>query len=172
MEMLERVQTAIENIARVMDEHGDMEVDGRAKGEPYYSLSIAETYLKEAEQELEAQAVSPEEEEDEEEDTTFPYNALARMGVTSLVIEYSGHNDEGWINDVIAEGLPEGVELSPDLRETLTNTAYDLLERHHGGWEINEGSNGQILVDVQARKGTIHHGACREVYDYSDTEVQ
>lgn len=119
------------------------------------------------------QDTPPEEEEPprEDEDSTFPYAALARMGVTNVVIEYSGSNDEGWINDVIAEGLPDGVELSGDLEDTLKDTAYELLERHHGGWEINEGSVGQILVDVQARKGTIHHGACREVYDYSDTEV-
>lgn len=110
-------------------------------------------------------------EQDEDADSTFPYNALARMGVTNVVIEYSGQNDEGWINEVIPEGLPDGVELSGDLEETLKDAAYGLLEHYHGGWEINEGATGQILVDVQAKKGTIHHGACREVYDYTDTEV-
>ena len=59
MELLEIVQSAIENIARVMDEHGDMEVGGPApagsgkEDEPYYSLSIANTYLEEAETLLE-----------------------------------------------------------------------------------------------------------------------
>lgn len=111
------------------------------------------------------------EESCDDTETMFPYNALARMGVTNVVIEYSGSNDEGWINDVIAEGLPDGVELSSELKEALENTAYGLLERHHAGWEINEGAIGQVFVDVQAKKGTIHHGECREVYDYTDTEV-
>lgn len=54
--VLDRVQTAIENLARVMDEHGNIEVGGPSESgedEPYYSLAIAETYLNEAEAELE-----------------------------------------------------------------------------------------------------------------------
>ncbi len=61
--VLDRIQTAIENIARVMDEHGNVEVGGPApsgseeEDQPYYSLAIAETYLKEAEVVLEQEAI-------------------------------------------------------------------------------------------------------------------
>lgn len=56
MDVLERIQNAIENLARVMDVHGNIEVGGpnpAGEDEPYYSLAIADTYLREAEAELE-----------------------------------------------------------------------------------------------------------------------
>lgn len=52
--LLDRIQTAIENIARVMDKHGEISVE--EPNEPYYSLGIAQTYLEEAERQLEGEA--------------------------------------------------------------------------------------------------------------------
>lgn len=116
------------------------------------------------------QEATPDEYSDDE--GTFPYSALARMGVTYVVIEYSGANDEGWINEINPQGLPDEVNLSEGMHSTLHDTAYALLERYHGGWEINEGSVGTITVDVAARKAHIHHGDAVEHYEWTDTEVK
>lgn len=88
---------------------------------------------------------------------TFDYGRLAVTGFERIVIEYSGHNDEGWINDIYYEPRREGVSLSHDLYRELEAKAYDLLGDHYGGWEINEGSSGQIVIDLIENKTYLNH---------------
>jgi hypothetical protein len=90
---------------------------------------------------------------------TFDYTALEAAGFTKVTIDYSGHNDEGWINDIIGEldsDVP-AVVLQDDLYRAVEQAAYDVLYDNFGGWEINEGSSGQIILDVKARKANIAH---------------
>lgn len=63
----------------------------------------------------------------------------------TLVVEYNGSNDEGWVGDV---------ELaSSDARQDVENAVYEILEQRYGGWEINEGSSGKVTIDFD--KGTF-----------------
>ena len=55
---LDALQTGLENVARVMDEHGNVETNG-GEDDPYYSLAIAADYLEAAERLLEAEQSSP-----------------------------------------------------------------------------------------------------------------
>jgi hypothetical protein len=115
---------------------------------------------------------------DLEADTVFPYHQLAALGVKAVEIEYSGSNDEGYVNDITATTG----ELSPaqklitmllprDLEESLRESAYDVLGRYFGGWEINEGSSGVITLNVPARDAVIHHGEIVEHQNWHDVTI-
>lgn len=41
---------------------------------------------------------------------------------------------------------------NPTLEEMISSVCYEALESSHGGWEINEGSYGEFLFDVENRK--------------------
>ncbi|MBK9080333.1 MAG: hypothetical protein IPL91_15145 [Hyphomicrobium sp.] len=43
------------------------------------------------------------------------------------------------------------------IREAIENWCYDLLERHFPGWEINEGSDGTIEIDVDKKTAMPQH---------------
>jgi len=87
-------------------------------------------------------------------------------------IEYSGSGDEGYIEAVYPVPDPGGtVEFSHELTRELEDWAYDLLEEHYAGWEINEGSHGDITLFVKERKVLLHHGERVENTRWFDTEI-
>lgn len=101
---------------------------------------------------------------------TFDYAALEAAGITRVVIEYNGAGDEGWIDSITAEPDPDAIEYRTELYDTLKRQAYDLLEEHHGGWEINEGSTGTITLDVPFQRCRLNHGERYENVRWSQQE--
>lgn len=101
----------------------------------------------------------------------FDYDALQAAGIETVVVEYNGSGDEGYIEDITASPDKAAVEYPSPLYDDVQQVAYDLLSRHHGGWEINEGSNGTITINVKERKAVIHHGENEIKQTWSDTEV-
>lgn len=101
--------------------------------------------------------------------SAFPYERLEHFD--KIVIEYAGSNDEGSINDITAVPLPEGVELADELYHEIEQAAYDLLEDHYGGWEINEGSHGEITVYPKDKRVLLHHGEIIESTNWIDKEL-
>ena len=97
----------------------------------------------------------------------FPYEELAEAGIEKVVVEYSGSGDEGYINEIIAE--PVGIEYRDELYDLIRDVAYDLLEDNYAGWEINEGSQGEITLVVSEQKAYLHHGTIIETTEYEDT---
>lgn len=114
------------------------------------------------------------------------YGKLAKLGITSVLIKYDGCGDSGCIESVSALGadnlevkLPERsvaidiVESKFDAKthrfitvnarrtvpiyEAIENWCYDLLEQHFPGWEINEGSDGTIEIDVVKKTAMLLH---------------
>jgi hypothetical protein len=103
--------------------------------------------------------------------------ALAAAGVARLIVTFDGYGDSGQIESVEAvdaagaavplpdqplvplrvaafdETEPKDHPLPP--REAVEWFAYDLLGSLHGGWEINEGSYGDIRFNVGAATITI-----------------
>lgn len=69
--------------------------------------------------------------------------ALSALGVTEVELTYNGSGDEGYINEVTF--TPNMDEAEPFI-SPLNDWGYGLLERHYGGWEINEGSHGTITI--------------------------
>lgn len=102
-------------------------------------------------------------------------NALKKNGVKSVEVQYSGSGDSGQIDDVsdvpddqiemhdsssrFSEGeWRESVTLEKrPLREAVEWLCYEVLEREHPGWEINEGSNGTLQFDVKEAKIHLTH---------------
>jgi hypothetical protein len=124
------------------------------------------------------------------------YLALAELGICKLHVSYSGSGDSGCISDVSAFdkesnpiALPEtsvpvtlthtnfdfktgeysttvnSVE-TLKLTEAVEQWCYDLLEEHYPGWEINDGSDGTIIIDPHKRCGEIEHHYLERVDGY------
>ena len=98
------------------------------------------------------------------------FAALKSHGIIRVTAVFDGCGDSGQIDEMTAfnaEGpteLPEAdlhlTEIGPELNgegqtQTLSDAietlAYDLLETHHGGWEINDGAYGEFVFDVEAQ---------------------
>lgn len=106
---------------------------------------------------------------------TFDYDKLAAF--SKIVIEYSGSNDEGYIGEIRAEprthprGELPGVEYGTELYKELEAAAYNLLQENFGGWETNEGSHGEITINVKERQVYLHHGRTIESTQWEDVEL-
>lgn len=92
-------------------------------------------------------------EEDEEEKSIEPLfdsieEEIKREGgnYSFLTLPFQGGGDSGYIEDNFDEGfgVPSQVE----------NWCYRQLENRYGGWEINEGSQGEFHFDMKTK--TIH----------------
>jgi hypothetical protein len=99
------------------------------------------------------------------------FNALASLGVTTVVVVFDGYGESGQIESVQARTgeadatLPassidlkqvrvdaSGIdEVTVTMGEAIETLAYDLLEETHPGWENNDGAYGEFLFDVEAR---------------------
>jgi hypothetical protein len=85
---------------------------------------------------------------------------LAAHGILTVEIRFDGYGDSGAIEETSFFGADGKVMECPDIEVTcegkdavklaslLEDFAYEALERHHGGWEINEGAFGELLIDV------------------------
>ena len=83
----------------------------------------------------------------------LPIDKLKQKGIETLVINYNGYGDSGQVD--YFETQPTKVDLTGAEQQPIENFAYDLLGALHGGWEINEGSNGTITLDLV--NNTIKH---------------
>lgn len=73
---------------------------------------------------------------------------LQRLGIQQVIIRYDGSGDAGAVEEVVFDpkppaGIPAG------LSEHLADTALEYLP---GGWEDNEGSYGELELDVAERR--------------------
>lgn len=104
---------------------------------------------------------------------------LKEHQATSALVIYCGAGDSGQIDQVEIEGgNTEGVSLPVErsrsmyqddlwvevmetvnitVEELIEDLAYRILEESVGGWEINDGSAGQIKIDVETGKITLNH---------------
>ena len=66
-----------------------------------------------------------------------------------LTLKYNGSGDSGYIENEFDEGdsLPAGIE----------DWCYKALEDNFGGWEINEGSDGEFIFDFNNSMVTLNH---------------
>ena len=98
------------------------------------------------------------------------FAVLKSHGIIRVTAVFDGCGDSGQIDEMSAfntEGpteLPKGgihlVDAAPELNaenlaqsvsDAIETLAYDLLETHHGGWEINDGAYGEFVFDVEAQ---------------------
>lgn len=99
-------------------------------------------------------------EEDKERFDRWMENEMSEIEVPSdgeLVVRYNGSGDSGYIESQFEptnDAVPDGVE----------NWMYSELERHFGGWEINEGSDGQFIFNFNNSEITLVHTENYEVH--------
>lgn len=74
-----------------------------------------------------------------------------------LTLEYNGSGDSGFIEDSFSNGdsVPSDVQ----------DWCYNRLESLHGGWEINEGSQGTFEIDLDRKEITLNH-----IYNTEESE--
>ena len=115
------------------------------------------------------------------DDDIFPKNkeavftALAEGGITKIEVEFDGGGDDGQLDDLnvlsgetrvplpasqvallvpVRDYLRAEIKLVP-LREAVEELLYGLLNVHARGWEINDGSFGEFVLDVEAKTITL-----------------
>jgi hypothetical protein len=112
--------------------------------------------------------------------------ALKKVSAARAVLAYEGSGDSGQVeacdvynpNDDIVEAQDavaclfyrrhefnesakqwesSVVEKATPLKDALIDFAHELLEDNYPGWEINDGSRGEITIDVASGKVLIEH---------------
>jgi hypothetical protein len=117
---------------------------------------------------------------------------LKEAGIASVTITFDGYGDSGAIEETDYTNIagetcdcPEvELEIAPEqdhlpclaqssvaLSQALEDLAYLALEQHHPGWEINEGSNGTLTVDVGEASFTLECEVRFIDYEAHSTEV-
>jgi len=117
-------------------------------------------------------------------------NALREANIASAELNYDGMGDSGCLESasfyskdnkptqtpecsVAIEVFEFGATLierkSMPISEALETIAYDALEVHHPGWEINEGAYGILRIEVE--EGTMTLCCSLRSTDYTETEI-
>jgi hypothetical protein len=116
------------------------------------------------------------------------FDALARAGITSVIVNFDGYGDSGQIEqvevragDATAElpahqiefvdpvlGDPQKVERSTHtLSDAIETLVYAFLGQSHSGWEDNDGAYGDFTFDVGNRTITLDYNERYTESDYS-----
>jgi len=122
---------------------------------------------------------------------------LFNSGITLVEVHYDGYGDSGQIEyvllfkgdkkledeEVASLGLPTSTVQTYNYKSTgdkdryitkectlvekIEDCAYDFLP---GGWEINEGSFGDLKINTETAKATLEHNHRIEETEYSEEE--
>jgi hypothetical protein len=66
-----------------------------------------------------------------------------------LQVDYNGSGDSGYLEDDFTNGN--------SVPAVVSDYAYNMLENSFGGWEINEGSQGNFEIDLDRKEITLNH---------------
>jgi hypothetical protein len=88
---------------------------------------------------------------EEDESLEGVFEEIMELDVDSNIIEldYNGGGDSGYIEGAFRNGNP--------VPESIEDYCYRMLENLHGGWEINEGSQGKFVFDLDSKEITLEH---------------
>lgn len=83
---------------------------------------------------------------------------LKQWGVTKIRAEYSGYGDSGCINHIAYLG-PQDQPVNMDLVRSASDPVIEqmLYEFLPDGFEINDGGQGDVTIDVAAGTVTLDH---------------
>lgn len=68
---------------------------------------------------------------------------------TVLELTYEGSGDSGYLKDEFEDGL--------EVPQSVIHYCYVWLEQDHGGWEIDDGSDGIFIFNLKNKTVTLHH---------------
>ena len=86
--------------------------------------------------------------EEWQEDGVFDELEIPNNGI--LTVKYNGGGDSGFIENTFEE-------IGDQVPATIEDWCYNELEDHFGGWEINEGSDGEFVFDFNNMTITLNH---------------
>ena len=75
----------------------------------------------------------------------------------NLNLRYNGSGDSGYIEDFF--------DNNKEVPSVVEDWAYEVLGNLHGGWEINEGSQGDFYFDLKNETVTLNHTYNEEVQE-------
>ena|SRR5579864_7067857 len=82
--------------------------------------------------------------------------ALEALGVTTLQAFYNGSGDQGCVVEIIyKDANGQQMELTNNDLETLVDEVVCSILPD--GWELNEGSSGNVIINVAERKLAFDH---------------
>lgn len=85
------------------------------------------------------------------------HGTLKAAGASVVTVEYNGGGDSGWWEEA-AITREDGSEVKEFDAETLATLLMDLyVNNHFGGWEINEGADGVITLNVETGAVEVEH---------------
>lgn len=91
------------------------------------------------------------EEDEDDESIKVVFSSLDELEAenSQLTLRYNGGGDSGYMESYFDEGanVPAAVE----------DWCYDQLENNFGGWEINEGSSGYFIFDLNDKSVDMSH---------------
>jgi hypothetical protein len=118
---------------------------------------------------------------------TALFDALAAVGITTIVVSFDGYGDSGQIEGIQAHGVDGEIALPSthvalaiaccdeddsgprclSLEQAIEDAAYDALADLHGGWENNEGAYGEFVFDTEKRAISLdYHERYTATEDY------
>ena len=122
------------------------------------------------------------------ENKAFLFEALAQVGITTVLVEFDGYADSGQIENITAHAGPNVTVKLPEcsvdiaqvnhgnlevgrqtmsVKEAIELLAYDFLEETYGSWEDNLGAYGEFLFDVAERTITLDYNERIETSEYT-----
>lgn len=117
---------------------------------------------------------------------------LRQAGIARVEIRFDGYGDSGAIEEIgcldaageafacpeiavdiaSCDGSDEPGECRQELlRAALESLGYLALERHHPGWEINDGASGELVIDVAAASFMLECSLRYTGYEDHSTEL-
>lgn len=70
-----------------------------------------------------------------------------------IILTYDGSGDSGQIND----DYESEKESSTGVNSDIESIAYEALDVNYSGWENNEGSRGEIIIDFDSKTIVVKH---------------
>ena len=108
----------------------------------------------------------------------YPANtliALQQWGAQELLAEYSGSSDSGELMVLsVKNALNEDVTAlfsESDLAYQAEEVIHEVLEATIGGWELDEGSEGQVHLHIARGELAISHNAFQTTCVTSQTQI-
>ena len=86
--------------------------------------------------------------EEWQEDGVFDELEIPNNGI--LTVKYNGGGDSGFVENTFEE-------IGDQVPAAIEDWCYNELEDHFGGWEINEGSDGEFVFDFNNMTITLNH---------------
>lgn len=76
------------------------------------------------------------------------FEKMNSKGIKEGKVSFNGGGDDGWIDETLYVG---GNSIG-EIPKNIGDLCYDLLNSYYGGWEINEGSQGDFILHFDSKE--------------------